>query len=432
MTAGEPAGAAQRPRAGGLGVTVPGPPARGTLANIAAAAASMAVERGAQVILVVVATWALGLEVFGRYAFAAGVSAVLAFGVDLGLTLWTTRALAREPARAPELLGTGLALRLLATPPYLLCVGAVAVAVGPGETRIAMLALGGAALARAYLDHARAVFRAHERLSDEARVNGATALAAAAAGIGALGASRGGLTALALGVMAGTWAGAVFGFALLRRRYGRVAGPAKRTLAARMLRESLPFWLAGLATLVYTRVDVVLLRAFAGDAEVGTFRAAGQVFEVVKQLPTLALLAVFPRLARADPPAKLRLERLTSVGLLAAGAGACLALAAAADPLTRLLFPPEFARTSSVLQLLALGVPLIFLNCGLLHFLAARDLGVLNLTLSGLMVPVNLGANLALAPRLGAAGSAAATVITEIALAAGCLLALRTARRRRS
>src|SRR5689334_8132922 len=85
--------------------------------NLAAIASSAAVERGAQLVLVSVAARALGPTHFGRYSFAASVAAILAFTVDLGLTLWTTRALAREPGRGPEVLGTGLRLRLLATLP---------------------------------------------------------------------------------------------------------------------------------------------------------------------------------------------------------------------------------------------------------------------------------------------------------------------------
>jgi Na+-driven multidrug efflux pump len=60
----------------------------------------------------------------------------------------------------------------------------------------------------------------------------------------------------------------------------------------------------------------------------------------------------------------------------------------------------------------------------------ARDLGLLHMAFSGLMVPINLIANLALARQMGAAGAAWATLATEAALSVCCLAALRASRRR--
>ena len=149
---------------------------------------------------------------------------LLAFGTDLGLTIWTTRALARDPAAGPGILGTGLRLRLGATAVVLLAFAGVAVAVGQPEVRWAVLALGGAALARAFLDHARAVFRAHEtarrrgegQRGRRAREHGRAGWARSRRRGGAPGGA--GIVALAVGILVGTLAGAVYGFSLLGRR----------------------------------------------------------------------------------------------------------------------------------------------------------------------------------------------------------------------
>ena len=176
---------------------------------MAAKAGSIAIERVAQLILMLGAAPILGVVSFGRFSFANSVTALLAFGTDLGLTLWTTRALAREPAlrvdgarlaeRSPSregpgtlpgfpdkqaaVLGTAYHLRLWATVPYFIALAGVAASLGPGEARIAMLAIGVVSLARALLDHARAVFRARERIGDEGKVN---AIGASLATIGGL------------------------------------------------------------------------------------------------------------------------------------------------------------------------------------------------------------------------------------------------------
>ena len=59
----------------------------------------------------------------------------------------------------------------------------------------------------------------------------------------------------------------------------------------------------------------------------------------------------------------------------------------------------------------------------------ARDRGGLNFAFAAAMVVLNAAANLVLDRRLGAVGAATATVITEAALLACCLYALRVVRR---
>jgi O-antigen/teichoic acid export membrane protein len=408
---------------------------RRALANMVAKGASIAVEKGAQLALVLIVAPRLGTTGFGRFSYAASLSVMLAFGADLGLTIWTTRALAREPARLPAVLGTGLRLRLAASAAVLLALAAVTAAVDGADLRVAILALGTGALARALLDHARSVFRAHERLEDEARVNVVTALASVGGGLGALYGTGGGVAALAVGVMAGSLAGAGYGFALLGRRHGdaggRWGGGFDRVLARRMLRESLPFALIGAFTLAYARGDVIVLRASAADAEVGAYRYAGQLVELAKQLPVLVLTALFPQLARAfkDSAGRLvRLENQLAIWLFLCGVVAGGVLALVAPPVIAIL-APSFTRSIPTLRVLASTVPLLFLNAALLHFFIARDRDALNVLLSGVMVLINLGVNVVAAPRLGAVGSALAQLATELALAAACLYALRTLRR---
>jgi len=85
---------------------------RRAFVNMAAKAGSIVIERVAQLVLMLGAAPILGVVSFGRFSFANSVTALLAFGTDLGLTLWTTRALAREPGQSAGVLGTAYHLRL--------------------------------------------------------------------------------------------------------------------------------------------------------------------------------------------------------------------------------------------------------------------------------------------------------------------------------
>lgn len=402
------------------------------VANMFAKGTAFVVEKAAQMLLVVVAGRALGTAGFGRFSFASNLAVLLAFAGDLGLTTWTTRALARNPAGSVPVLGTGLRLRLAASAVVMLAFGAVALFVDDRGLAVAVIALGIAALTRGLCDHARAVFRAHERLGDESRLNIAVGVLGMGGGIAGLLAGANGIGALSLGVMAGTFGGALYGFLLLGRNYGPWAGPADWTLARRMLRESAPFWLAGGFTLAYSRADVLLLKPLSSDVEVGVYRAAGQIAEVAKQLPALLMTATFPQLARAfhESPAALgRVERAITGLLVGGGLVVAAGLAAAAQPIVALLFGAGYAGAVPALRVLALALPLQYLNCGVLHFFIARDRGGLNMAFAGAMVVVNVIGNLALDRRLGARGSSIATVATEAALFACCAYALRVLRR---
>jgi O-antigen/teichoic acid export membrane protein len=241
-----------------------------------------------------------------------------------------------------------------------------------------------------------------------------------------------GIAAISIGVMIGTLAGALYGFLLLGRTYGPWAGPSDGALARRMLREAAPFWFAGAFTLMYSRADVLLLKALSSDVEVGVYRAAGQVMEGAKQLPMLLMTATFPQLARAfqeSPQALVRVERSLAGLLIVSGLLVAGTLAAAAHPIVGLMFGPSFGRAVIALRVLAIAVPIQFLNCGLLHFFIARDRGMLNMAFAGAMVVVSAAANALLDGRLGATGAAISTVVMEAALLACCLYGLYVLRR---
>src|SRR5262249_15827448 len=103
------------PRSGGAGpVTAIAAPGR-VVANMFAKGTSFVVEKGAQLVLVAIVGQKLGRAGFGRFSYASNLAVLLAFGSDLGLTTWTTRALARRPEQSVSVLGTGLRLRLAAS-----------------------------------------------------------------------------------------------------------------------------------------------------------------------------------------------------------------------------------------------------------------------------------------------------------------------------
>jgi O-antigen/teichoic acid export membrane protein len=401
---------------------------RTALGNAIVKALSVPIEKACRVLLMVVAAPILGAEAFGSYQFAFAATTMLALCTDLGMSVWTTRALARDRTRAPAIVATASRLRLWVSFPYLVVVAAAAALAGPGDTRGGLALLGLAALVNAFIDYLLAIFRGFERLVDEARLNGARALLIAAGGLGAL-AVRRTVAALAAGLLVGMVASGFYGLRLLRRRYGLDvrAGRFDAGLCRAAAGEALPLWLATLFSLLYFKGDVVILKAFAGNAEVGAYSAAYKIFEGLMIVPAVVLTATFPPLARAkdDPARQRRWEAALVVLLLALGSVVALAVYLASGHIVALVYRAGFARAVPSLRVLAAALPILFLNYGLTHFLIARDLERRNLQFAALMLVVNVTSNLLLIPRFAGPGAAWATFITEVALTICCVIALR-------
>jgi O-antigen/teichoic acid export membrane protein len=417
--------------AAGGGVTVSlgqlGKEGRTALGNVVIKALSVPVEKACRLVLMVVAAPILGAAAFGSYQFAFAATAMLALCTDLGMGVWTTRALARDRTRAPAIVATALRLRVVASFPYLAVIALAAALAGPGDTRRALALLGLAALVNAYVDYLLAIFRGFERLADEAHLNVARAVFISIGGLGAL-AIRHSVASLSAGLFVGMLVVGVYGLRLLRRGYGLDvrAGRFDRELWRAAASEALPLWLATLFSLLYFKGDVVVLKAVAGDGEVGAYSAAYKIFEGLMIVPSVVLAATFPPLARAkdDPERQRRWEAALVALLLALGLGVGAALYAMSDRLIGLVYGPAFVRAVPSLRVLAGALPILFLNFGLTHFLIARDLERRNLMFAALMLVVNVAANLVLVPRMLGPGAAWATLLTEVALTICCALAL--------
>jgi O-antigen/teichoic acid export membrane protein len=407
---------------------------RTAFANMLFKGASVPVEKGSRLVLMLAAAPALGAAAFGCYQFAATLTTFLMLCTEMGLGVWTTRTLARDRSRAPVVVGTALRMRGLALVPYAVAVTLVALLVGPGDTRTALVFLAPIALGNAVVDYAATVFRGFERFQDEAGLNVLRALCTMGAGLGALALSRT-VGALGAGVLAGTAISAAGAFLLFARRYRLIGTGAEsgldRPTARAALAQGIPLWLVTLISLLYFRGDVLLMRIFVGNAEIGAYSAAYKIFEGAAIVPGVIMAGAFPPLARAhgDPGRQGRWERLLLATLVGLGAASALGLYAGAARIVSLVYGAGFARAVPSLRLLALGLPFLYANAALTSILIARNLERRNLLFALLMLVVNTGANLVLIPRRGGPGAAWATVLTELALTISCLLVLR---RRRS
>lgn len=359
----------------------------------------------------------IGLEAYGRFAFVQAAMMIAAQPVMLlGLDLIVVKRVARGDhgafrdallARAGLVGATGVVVMAVAA---VVARGDLAV-VGLLWLYLGVLALEG--LVFAY-------FRGIEWMRAEGIV-GTTqkALALPLFGLLALARLRGAvLPAATLALMAGAGAvllAALYGdrvAPLVRRRAGRRGEEAGRLA---MLREGIVVGLASFASVIYFRVDSVMLGLLRGGEAVGIYNVAYRLMEGTLIVPLIFVTVVFPRLAKA---VDFRAAVVRAGGLLAAAGLVVSAVFAFGGPLLiALVYGAPYERAGHVSIVLAFAIAPIYVGTLLTQALVASDRQDAYLRLAVLALAANVGLDAVLIPPFGEVGAAAATVATEVAVA---------------
>ncbi len=188
-----------------------------------------------------------------------------------------------------------------------------------------------------------------------------------------------------------------------------------RELAAGLMRSGLPLLLAGAAVSVYMKIDQVMLRAMAGEEEAGIYAAAVRLSEAVYFLPVATVMALLPAWSRAREAGGAGAERatqgmydlLTALAFCFAAPVTCLS-----GWLVTLAFGAEFAPAAPVLAIHAWAAIFVFQGVVRSQEWVLEDLNRWTLwtTLAG--AAANVGLNWLWIPGFGAAGAAAATLVS--------------------
>lgn len=105
------------------------------------------------------------------------------------------------------------------------------------------------------------------------------------------------------------------------------------------------------------------------------------------------------------------------------GAGLALAAVCAAGGgwIMPMLYGDSYAYAAPAFSILALALPLFYLNYALTHQVIGWDGQRAYLLVAAAALAANVAANIALVPSRGIIGAAIATVLTEVVVTAGCL-----------
>jgi O-antigen/teichoic acid export membrane protein len=388
--------------------------------NSALLAGAYGVTKIFSVALTAVAARVLGPGGYGLYAMGSAfveVGRILAGG---GVPLIVTREVAKQRASSPRIAAHASLLEVLAgAAVYLLVLAAIVVIGYPREVLFCAILLGSAILLENQSDIVDAVFNGHENVVPSARAFAVGAVVHFGSGTAAL---LGGLG------LYGYCCAAIVGFAaryVVLQFSGWRAGviargrsDIERDELVRLGKMAAPLLGAMVVSLMFHRMDILMLGRMVDEAEVGRYGAAVRIIDVLVLMPRVMATAAFPAMRRT-----LDAEGRELTAMLVAKALRLTLLLCSAVALSVWILAPwallwvtgrEFVSATPTLRILAFGVLMQAASYVFARLLVALERERDFLLIGILSLLCNFTLNLVWIPRYGIDGAALATVLSYV------------------
>ncbi len=376
----------------------------------------------------VVLSRTFGQEGLGRYSFAMALTGFLLVGANCGLYYLSIKEMSRRRDSLFEYFGKILSLRIVLVSISLVVLFILAwFSPTSPEGRWVIVLIGVYQIGYTLLNGFSALFVVREETHLAALLELSLRAITMIGGI-AVATSGGSLVMTVAALPAAVTFMVVVALTLVARRCGMPRIDLRVSFLSSTLRESSPYALSQLLTILSSRMDVLFLGVLMGAAAAGSYNAAYRVIFLLTYLAHLVGVAILPRASTLFVDSREELDgfyhRSIGLGLLAflpAAAG----MFVIAPRLVSLIYGEGFAESSLLLRLLCWLLLLSGLKALLEVFLMASDRQVDRTRAQWHAAWVNVVGNSALIPTLGITGAAIATLISESLLVVILLARLR-------
>lgn len=186
-------------------------------------------------------------------------------------------------------------------------------------------------------------------------------------------------------------------------------------VARRMLMEGWVIFLAAVLSVIYLKVDQVMLKWLTTPETVGVYSVAAKLSEATYFIPAALMASVFPRLInlREENEKKFNdglqamFDVMSIVSLIIV-----LFILLGAQFVVPILFGQEYSSASFVLMLHVIALPLIFVRTVFTRWILIERFPSFLLYSDGAGALTNVALNLLLIPHWGAMGAAFATIVS--------------------
>lgn len=366
-------------------------------------------------IVIVAITRIMGPVNYGHWAFAFSIVSILLATGHLGLDGLLVKKIVEKPERAPVLLGVVSSLKFTIYLPVIgFTLGFFSFETGlSGEEHSLLMALMVSVLFAPLTSSLLAWTNANSAFAAVSRMR---FLASFIGTLAKLAVISGGYGIITVGIAhSAMWALEAL---LLLIIVKRLDGPMpwhwrfENGVISPLLSQSIFLFAAAILAMLYSSIDIIVLRIFRGAYEVGLYALVPQIILALQLIPYALTLAAFPALAAAaDAPdnraaflaqiSRLQRQLLVLSGLIVT------AVAGFALFGFELVFGSAYAETVPVLLVACLALPTLFLRQLTTNIYICTNQGRLLAVIefAGLLLAVAI--NLVLVPRYGGMGAIA-------------------------
>ena len=204
---------------------------------------------------------------------------------------------------------------------------------------------------------------------------------------------------------------------ILARRFVKITFAFEFNFWKKILVTSFPIAASLVFTMIYFRIDTIMLSLIKSQADVGIYGITVKVLEVVIFLPAMYMGLIMPSLSRFAVSSRktfLEIYRRTFNILSIFGVLTLLLIFILAHQIVQIIGGPEFSSSAAPLRITAFAIGLIFLGN-----LGGQSLVALDLQKHGMWIYLsgavfNIILNFIFIPRFSYNAAAASTVGTEI------------------
>lgn len=185
--------------------------------------------------------------------------------------------------------------------------------------------------------------------------------------------------------------------------------------ARRLLQESWPLILSGLAIMVYMQIDQIMLREMVGDKAAGLYSAAIRLSEIWYFIPTIIVSSVFPAIIDAKSiDSEIYYDRIRSLFRLLAGIAYLISipLCLSANFIVSLLYGNSYLDSGPILSAHIWASVFVFMGVGQGPWNITEGFLRLSLQRTIIGAVMNIVLNIILIPRYSGMGAAIATVVS--------------------
>src|SRR5690625_247966 len=375
----------------------------------------------------------LGSEDFGRLYLAMSVVAIMGLLVDFGGNYLIPKEVARSRIKGVRILGSYIILRIFL---WILSIGVILLIshlLGySGHVNMLILILAVGKLWESGVTAFNAYFQGIERMEFPSMATIAERLFVSLFAVGALLLGADSITVAIIMTLGGLIN--VIIIVWLSRKFVTVQYKFDTEVFS-LLNSGMPFFLFSLFSVIYYRIDAMMVSSFTNEMVTGWYGGAYRFLDIVMVLPILYKTAVFPIFSRLWDNKDGVLESTVGESLrlmIILGIPSMLLIALFAEPIIDFFMGlEEYGPSVLVLQIFAIGIPIIYIDV----ILGSALMGAANRERAWAMVGllaigVNIGFNYFMIPYTqqvfgnGGLGAATATIITELFVMVSAFLLL--------